>query len=144
MRKVLFIILCFFIAFTTTAKAGELYGCTDRDGNTILTTNPRSGMKCELKGKFKKTTTELVTKQEETAQEEVSEEKDNTPVKSRQTIAARINKCIHCCSEKRQACFNYLAYSRICPVEEENCVATCKSEGDSPSTWSECWSQSDQ
>jgi hypothetical protein len=139
MRKVLFIILCFFIAFITTANAGELYSCTDRDGNIILTTNPQDGMKCELKNKFKKSTPELATEKEE-----VKAEKDNTTVKSTEALVAHINKCISCCSNKKQVCFNYLADSRICSAEETSCVATCNSEGASSSTWSECWSQSGQ
>lgn len=143
MKKVLSMILCVFIAFITTAHAGELYSCTDRAGNITLTTYPLDGMKCELKGKFKKSTPEVVTEKENTG-EEVTAAEDPPPVKSKASLAVRINRCTSCCNNKRQACFNYLAYSRICPVEEASCIATCNSEGASSSTWSECWSQSDE
>lgn len=143
MRRVLFIILCFFTTFTITAHAGVLYSCSDGDGNIILTTNPQEGMKCELRQKFKESKTKLMTGQEKTEQEEVTAEEDNTTEKPKESLATRMNTCISCCRNKRQACFNYLAYSQICPTEEASCIATCNSEGASSSSWSECWSQSE-
>jgi hypothetical protein len=44
--KVIILTLCFFIAFLNFADAGEMYNCTDSDGNTILTDIPQDGMKC--------------------------------------------------------------------------------------------------
>jgi hypothetical protein len=44
--KVIILTLCFFIAFLNFANAGEMYNCTDSDGNTILTDIPQDGMKC--------------------------------------------------------------------------------------------------
>ncbi|PKN87366.1 MAG: hypothetical protein CVU51_05760 [Deltaproteobacteria bacterium HGW-Deltaproteobacteria-1] len=55
----------------------------------------------------------------------------------------RVKSCISCCNAKTQACFNINPDRRLCTVELENCVATCKSEGKSPSEWSDCWSQSE-
>ena len=55
----------------------------------------------------------------------------------------RVKNCISCCNAKTQACFNINPDRRLCTVELENCVATCKSEGKSPSEWSDCWSQSE-
>ncbi|MEN6469000.1 MAG: hypothetical protein ABFD45_08640 [Smithella sp.] len=142
MRKVLLIILCFFAAFSATAHSGVLYSCADRDGNILLTTNPQDGMKCELKQTFKKSRAELMPEKEKT-EEEVTAKEDNTTEKPEESLATRINKCISCCNNKRQACFNYLAYSQICPSEEASCIATCNSEGASSSSWSECWSKSE-
>lgn len=55
----------------------------------------------------------------------------------------RIKNCISCCTGKQPACYNITADRRLCAVEYENCVATCNSEGKTPSEWSDCWSQSD-
>ena len=54
----------------------------------------------------------------------------------------RIQNCISCCAKKQQACVNINADRRLCAVEFKNCVDTCNSEGDSPSSWNDCWSQS--
>lgn len=44
MKQIIFI-LCIWIACLTTAHAGEMYNCVDRDGNDILTDKPQDGMK---------------------------------------------------------------------------------------------------
>jgi hypothetical protein len=50
MKRILFT-LCVFFAFITSAYAGEMYICTDRNGNAIVTDSPQDGMKnCVLKG----------------------------------------------------------------------------------------------
>jgi hypothetical protein len=54
----------------------------------------------------------------------------------------RIQNCVTCCASKEQACFNINTDRRLCDVEFQNCVATCNSEGSSPSSWDDCWSQS--
>jgi hypothetical protein len=47
--KVTILTLCFFIIFLNFANAGEIYKCTDRDGNKIITDNIQDGMtKCVL------------------------------------------------------------------------------------------------
>lgn len=49
----IFIILCVFFAFLTSANAGEMYSCTDRDGNAIVTSTPQDGMEnCVLKDSY--------------------------------------------------------------------------------------------
>jgi hypothetical protein len=54
----------------------------------------------------------------------------------------RMQNCITCCTSKEKACFNINADRRLCNVEFQNCVATCNSEGNSPSSGDACWSQS--
>ena len=139
--KQIILTLCFFFAFITSGYAGELYKCIDRDGNAIVTDSPQDGMKnCGLKDSDEKSSPE------EPANEKAIEKKDNTPVKAKQTPKAninRINNCIDCCNNKIRACYNYTADSRRCIAENQNCAATCKSEGASPSSWSDCWSQSE-
>ena len=54
----------------------------------------------------------------------------------------RIQNCISCCDSKQTVCYNITADRRLCYAEFQECVATCKSEGNSPSEWSDCWSQS--
>jgi len=55
---------------------------------------------------------------------------------------SRINKCINCCAGKKKVCLNIKADLRLCEAVLQTCVATCKSEGASPSEWSDCWSKS--
>lgn len=43
--KRIFFILCIWIACLTTAHAGEMYNCIDRNGNGIITDQPQDGMK---------------------------------------------------------------------------------------------------
>jgi hypothetical protein len=131
--------LCVFFTFSTT-YAGELYNCIDRNGNAVITDIPQAGMKnCVLKDSSTKPSPE------ESTNEKANVNKDNSPVKTEDTSKARvtrINNCINCCNNKIQACYNYTADSRLCIAENENCAATCKSEGSSPSSWSDCWFQS--
>jgi hypothetical protein len=51
--KRIFIISCVFFALLTTANAGEMYRCVDRDGNSILSSYPLDGMKCVLRGSYR-------------------------------------------------------------------------------------------
>jgi hypothetical protein len=80
----------------------------------------------DIKGKAIKKNDEIIRKQKE--------------LKARQT---RKNNCMNCCKSKMPACYNYTADKRVCRVEEQNCIATCRSEGSSPSSWSDCWSNSE-
>ncbi len=137
--KQLLLILCFFIAAIIPVQAGELYICTDRDGNKMITDTPRDGMKCDLKDRFEESAAKAAPEKEK-----VNPQKDQTGVKSEAERVARINKCISCCDEKTRACYTYTANGRLCSEADASCIATCKSEGASPSEWSVCWSQSDQ
>ena len=124
--------LCVFFAFMTSNHAGEYYNCINRDGNSIITDAPQDGMKCALKESYEKP-----------SPEEPSNEKGKDIVKEKETPKAsttRINNCINCCSNKILACYNYTADGRLCIAENNNCVATCKSEGASPSSWNDYWS----
>ena len=57
-------------------------------------------------------------------------------------IETPMKKCLSCCENKFLVCINMHPDRRICTAEKENCTATCKSEGASPSSWSDCWPQS--
>lgn len=142
--KRIILTLCVFFAFITSANAGELYRCADRDGNTVITSSPQDGMtRCELKDSYGKPSQEGPTNEDE----KTIVEKDNAVVKKEETAEAsntRINNCINCCNNKIPACYRYTADGRLCAVENQNCVANCNSEGNSPSSWSDCWSQSDK
>jgi hypothetical protein len=139
--KQIILTLCVFFAFTNSTYAGEIYVCIDRDGNSIVTYNPQDGMKnCVLSDSYR----ELSPK--EPTNEKAIVEKDNAIEKAKETLKARskrMNNCFNCCYNKIQACYNYTADSRLCIAEKQNCDATCNSEGVSPSSWSDCWSQSD-
>jgi hypothetical protein len=142
MKRIIFT-LCIFFALVISINAGELYLCIDRDGNSIVTDNPQDGMKnCVLKDSDIKPSPE----EPANAEEKVVVEKDNAIVKAKETPEAkvkRINNCINCCNGRIPGCYNYTADNRLCLAENQNCAATCKSEGSSPSSWSDCWSQSD-
>jgi hypothetical protein len=138
-RKLLFITLSIIFAFTTLAQAGEIYKCIDHHGKPIITSSPQDGMKCELRESF----------EEDAGKGAAEEEKAVTKIdKSAATLEkerlARINKCYGCCAAKQQPCYNYTADNRLCAAEFANCNAMCKSEGDSSSAWSDCWSESAQ
>jgi hypothetical protein len=141
MKRIIFT-LCVFFALAVSVNAGELYLCIDRDGNSIVTDNPQDEMKnCVLKD------SDIKPLPEEPAngKEKVVVEKDNAIVKAKEAPKAnvtRINNCISCCDNRVPGCYNYTADNRLCLAESQNCVATCKSEGSSPSSWSDCWSQS--
>ena len=142
--KQIVLTLCVFFAFITSINAGAMYRCLDRNGNAIITDIPQDGMiKCVL----------VESDEEPSPQEPTNEKgkaiikKDNAIVKAKEKPKAsttRINNCINCCNNKILACYNYTADGRLCTAENQNCVATCKSEGSSTSSWSDCWSQSDK
>jgi hypothetical protein len=136
MKQIVFT-LCVFLALVIYVNAEELYICIDRDGNSIVTDSPKDGMKnCVLNDSYSKP-----------SPEEPTNEKEKAIVKAKETpkaSATRINNCINCCNNKILACYNYTADGRLCTAENQNCVATCKSEGSSTSSWSDCWSQSDK
>ena len=136
MKQIIFT-LCVFLALVIYVNAEELYICIDRDGNSIVTDSPKDGMKnCVLNDSYSKP-----------SPEEPTNEKEKAIVKAKETPKAsttRINNCINCCNNKILACYNYTADGRLCTAENQNCVATCKSEGSSTSSWSDCWSQSDK
>jgi hypothetical protein len=136
MKQIVFT-LCVFLALVIYVNAEELYICIDRDGNSIVTDSPKDGMKnCVLNDSYSKP-----------SPEEPTNEKEKAIVKAKETPKAsttRINNCINCCNNKILACYNYTADGRLCTAENQNCVATCKSEGSSTSSWSDCWSQSDK
>ena len=134
----IFIILCIFFAFITFANAGEMYRCIDRDGNPIVTSSPQDGMKnCVLDN----------SREDPAPNEPAIDEKDKPIENTEETTKAgqtRIKDCISCCVNKQQVCYNYTANDRLCAEETKNCFATCKSEGASSSSWSDCWSPSEK
>ncbi len=141
--KQIILTLCVFFAFINFTYAGEeLYDCIDANGNAIVTDSPQDGMKnCVLKGSSREQSPE------EPANEKAIMEKDDAVAKAKETSKTsykRINNCIDCCNNKIQVCYNYTADSRLCVAEGQNCAATCKSEGASLSSWSDCWFQSDK
>ena len=142
--KQIVLTLCVFFAFVTSAYAGKLYNCIDRDGNAVITDIPKDGMKnCVLKDSYEDPSPEGLAIEKK----KIILEKDKDIVKAKETPEAhkaRIKKCIDCCDNKILGCYNYTADSRLCIAENQNCVATCNSEGSSPSSWSDCWSQSDK
>jgi hypothetical protein len=130
----IFITVCILFAFTTFANAEEMYRCVDRDGNSVLTASPQDGLEnCVLNNSL-----------ENPAPNEPAIEERDKPIKKTDERETRIKDCISCCANKREICYNYTADDRLCSVENGNCVATCKSEGVSSSSWSECWSQSEK
>ena len=75
----------------------------------------------------------------------IKEKKDEIIRKQKELEARKTHtkNCINCCKSKMPACYNYTADKRLCNAERQNCIATCNSEGSSPSSWSDCWSNSE-
>lgn len=141
MKQIIFI-LCIFFAFLTCANAGEMYDCIDRNGNSIVTDNPQEGMKnCVLKVSSSQPSSEEPKneKKKTIARKDIANEGKKDYAEEREK---KIEACFNCCRDKNRACYNYTAKGRACHAEGLDCVATCKSEGSSPSTWSDCWSNS--
>ncbi len=140
--KQTFFTLCVFFSLVISVNSGELYSCIDRDGKAIITDNPRSGMRdCVLKDSVDKPSSVEPSIEEKKA----VGEKEKAAAKKQDTDEERerrINNCIDCCNNKINACYNYTADSRLCMAEGQSCDSTCKSEGSSPSSWSDCWAQS--
>jgi Domain of unknown function (DUF4124) len=67
LKRIIFT-LCIFFALLTSAKASEYYNCVDQNGNTVLTTSPQDGMKCEMTGED-----DEVAKQAEKARQKAEE-----------------------------------------------------------------------
>ena len=139
MREVIIITLIVFFTSITFAGAGEIYQCIDRHGKTILTSSPRDGMKCELRESFEETASIGAAEEEKAVKKS-----DKSAAELEKERLARINKCYNCCGAKQQPCYNYTADNRLCAAEFANCNAMCKSEGASPSAWSDCWTESAQ
>ena len=66
----------------------------------------------------------------------------STAEEQKQEEETPVNKCINCCAGKKKVCINIKADLRLCEAVWQTCIATCKSEGASPSEWSDCWSKS--
>jgi len=139
MRKFLFITLSIIFAFITLGQAGEIYKCTDRHGNLFITSSPRDGMKCDLRESFEESASKGGAEEEKAVTKN-----DKSAAALEKERLARINKCYSCCTAKQQPCYNYTADNRLCAAEFANCNAMCKSEGSSPSAWSDCWTESAQ
>ncbi|MBN1471109.1 MAG: hypothetical protein JW925_04960 [Syntrophaceae bacterium] len=137
------IALCIVFTVTTVALSGEIYICVDGHGNTVVTSIPQDGMKhCVLKDSY----------QDQSAKESESENKNVAGGEDKQVenkeednkeLEKRIENCINCCSEKKRVCYNYTANDRLCIAEQQNCTETCNSKGTAPSSWSDCWSKSE-
>lgn len=141
MKRMIFT-LCMFFVLVNSTYAGELYRCIDHKGNYVFTDSPQEGMKdCVLKESYEKSLPEEV----KVEKKGILEKKDNNIAKEKEMSEAkvkRINNCISCCNDRVPGCYNYTADSRLCIAENERCASMCKSEGSSPSSWSDCWSQS--
>jgi hypothetical protein len=57
--KQIILTLCVVFVFITSANAGEMYSCIDRNGNAIVTDSPQDGMtNCVLKDSYRDPTPE--------------------------------------------------------------------------------------
>ena len=114
----------------------------DHEGNSIVTDSPQNGMNnCVLKESYEKSS----PAESANGKEKVVIKKDDTAATTKESTEEsekRISNCINCCNDKIKTCYNYTADGRICTAENQDCVATCNSKGSSPSSWSDCWSQS--
>ncbi len=81
--------LCVFFALLTTANAGEMYRCIDRDGDTIISNNPRDGMKCVLKGSYKDPSPQERLQEQRESQRISPQQEYQSEVQGRQEEAQR-------------------------------------------------------
>lgn len=137
------IALCIVFAVVTVALSGEIYICVDGHGNTVVTSIPQDGMKnCVLKDSYQ----DQSAKESEPENKNVAGGEDKQGKKKEEDdkkLEKRIENCINCCFEKKLVCYNYTANDRLCAAEQQNCIETCNSKGSSSSSWSDCWSKSE-
>lgn len=134
----IFLISCVFFALLTAANAGDFYRCVDRDGNTIITDSPQSGMKkCVLKASDKEPTPEegKAQKQRESERKKVQEKyrnnrepapRDAVPRKAVSGERAGMEECKRACSIDRGSC------EFPCPRDyrQQGCLDSCRSVAD--------------
>jgi hypothetical protein len=138
--------LCIFFALATVASAAEFQNCIDKDGNAFLTNKPPLGAKCESTGI--ENVKSMPDKQNQTQDKTIDgtqkeEKKPDAPSIAEETIKKLIQSCVVCCTNKKQVFLNMNPDLRLGEALFEECVATCKSEGNSSSEWSDCWFQSE-
>lgn len=55
------------------------------------------------------------------------------------TATNKIHACLNCCAKKQNTC-DATVNAQECSTEYDNCVATCNSDGTTPSDWgASCW-----
>ena len=53
--------------------------------------------------------------------------------------STRTENCNSCCASRQQQCYSDHPQA-VCDAEFQNCIATCTSQGSSPSEWGQaCW-----
>jgi hypothetical protein len=140
--KQIFFTLCVLIALGTVASAAAFQKCIDKEGNAFLTNDPPPGTKCESTGieNVKAMPDKKKQTLDETSGDTQKEEKKlDDPFMAEETVNKSIQTCIVCCTDKKQVFLNMNPDLRLGEAFFEECVATCKSEGDSSSEWSDCW-----
>ncbi len=56
------------------------------------------------------------------------------------TAEQKIHACLTCCSQKQSDCDEANNGTQKCYMEYNSCVATCNSDGTTPSDWgASCW-----
>jgi len=117
MNRIFFLIPCVFFFFLTTANAGEFYNCTDRDGNTVITNSPQSGMKCVS---VLKDSDEEISPQERT-QERRESPKIARPDEQKQAAVQEMNKRVEL--EKRRLKTNIEYFKNKPPLKGDKSSA---------------------
>ncbi len=93
MKRIVFT-LCFFIAVLSSAHAGVMYNCIDRDGKSIFTDTPQDGMKCKLQSD-----SSIDTPQKEQTQRENKESKLIQTTKNTKSKLPSLNPYSDCLKE---------------------------------------------
>jgi len=53
---------------------------------------------------------------------------------------SRIGRCLGCCAKEETKCIEREGETRRCTLDYENCITTCRSQGETPSNWGPtCW-----
>ena len=106
--------LCLFFTCLTAADAGELYICTDSDGREIITSLPKTDMKCELKETFQKPTAEEQYKNEYIKQQKARTEREEAIAEQEKANAENLR-----IRKPNEAC------ERECKMDRGSCESDC-------------------
>lgn len=60
------------------------------------------------------------------------------PALSPVTAQTRVDKCLDCCAGRLKDCYDSEGRTKRCDTLYQNCVANCRSRGETPSNWN-CW-----
>jgi hypothetical protein len=117
----LLLIPCIVLAFSVTAHAGDLYLCVDKNGNEIISSVLKEGMKCQLKETFQKPSLEEWERQEHLERQKTITEREKAITEQEQAKAdqERAKAAASPVRKPNELC------ERECKIDRSSCESDC-------------------